>query len=335
VTRRDPSSPPPGERGAALLTVLLLVAVISVLAATALERLRLSTRLAGNAVAIDQARAYAMAGEALAMQRIDAVLGRDAARVTLAGGWSGTPVSVPVPGGIASASVIDGGNCFNLNGLVSQATGEPGIYVARPASITQFVRLMRIIGIPDATGTGIAAAAADWIDSGSVPLSGGAEDSAYTRLAAPYRTANTLMSDPSELRAVAGVTPQIYAKLRPYLCALPRAEPSRINVNTLLPDQAALLVMLLPDVIDQARARALLLNRPPQGFSSTVAFFNALAQSGVTSGPDAEAQTAVTTQWFALTVNVAIGNTELAETALIDATRAPVRLVSRQWGDSA
>ena len=49
------------ERGAALLTVLLLVAVIAVLAATALERLRVSTRLAGNAAALDQARGLAFA----------------------------------------------------------------------------------------------------------------------------------------------------------------------------------------------------------------------------------------------------------------------------------
>ncbi len=45
----------PSERGAALLTGLLLVAVISVLAAGALEKLRLSTRLAQNGVAIEQA----------------------------------------------------------------------------------------------------------------------------------------------------------------------------------------------------------------------------------------------------------------------------------------
>ena len=56
--------PKSGERGAALLTVLILVAVIAVLAATALEKLRLATRLGGNAVAIEQARGYAYAAAA-------------------------------------------------------------------------------------------------------------------------------------------------------------------------------------------------------------------------------------------------------------------------------
>ncbi|PMZ86328.1 hypothetical protein, partial [Pseudomonas sp. FW305-42] len=58
---------PRTERGAALLTVLLLVAVIAVLAGVALEKLRLATRLGGNAVALDQARAFSFAAETLAV----------------------------------------------------------------------------------------------------------------------------------------------------------------------------------------------------------------------------------------------------------------------------
>ena len=60
---------PERERGAALLTVLLLVAMIAVLAGTALERLRLTTRLAGNALGGEQARDYARAAEALAPEQ--------------------------------------------------------------------------------------------------------------------------------------------------------------------------------------------------------------------------------------------------------------------------
>ena len=43
------------ERGAALLTVLLLVSVIAVSAATSLDRLKLATRLPGNVAALVQA----------------------------------------------------------------------------------------------------------------------------------------------------------------------------------------------------------------------------------------------------------------------------------------
>ena len=52
MSRPDGRRHKPGEQGAALLTVLLLVAVIAVLAGTALEKLRLATRLGGNAAAL-------------------------------------------------------------------------------------------------------------------------------------------------------------------------------------------------------------------------------------------------------------------------------------------
>src|SRR5436305_532065 len=99
--RRPPMArrvPPSGQRGAALLTVLILVAVIAVLAATALEKLRLATRLGGNAVAIEQARGFAYAAEALAMIRIGGLLQQAQGRVSLLGGWSDRPFALPLGG---------------------------------------------------------------------------------------------------------------------------------------------------------------------------------------------------------------------------------------------
>jgi general secretion pathway protein K len=327
--RREPAPGRPGERGAALLTVLLLVAVIAVMAATALERLRLSTRLTANAVALDQARGLAFAAEALATSRVSDLLRQNPDRVTLDGGWSSRPYTIPLPNGRAIARVKDGGNCFNLNSLVSDLDGT---YVADPTTITQFARLARLLNVPG--GDAIAAAAADWIDSDDQPLAGGAEDSAYTGLATPYRTAGTLMADLSELRAVAGVTQEAYQQLRPWLCTLPRTTRATINVNTLMPEQAPLIAMLLPDTLGVAGAAAGLLRRPPGGFADTQDFWKIYAASGITADPAAEQQTGVKTSWFDLTVDVSVAGSDLSERALIDATTLPARLVSRQWGEA-
>ena len=70
---------PPDERGAALLTVLLLVAVMAVIAATALDRLTLATRIAGSAATVDQGRAYSFAAEQIALRRVADLVGRDPA----------------------------------------------------------------------------------------------------------------------------------------------------------------------------------------------------------------------------------------------------------------
>jgi general secretion pathway protein K len=307
---------------------MLLVAIIAVMATTALERLRLGTRLAANAVALDQARGLALAAEAMATGRVTDLLRRDQSRVTLMGGWSNRPYTIPIPGGVATARVNDGGNCFNLNSLV---TDLGGIYAADPTTIAQFARLIRLLNIPG--GEGIAAAAADWIDSDDQALGAGAEDSAYTGLATPYRTAGTLMVDPSELRAVAGVTAVAYRKLRPWICTLPRAARSRLNVNTLTPEQAPLVAMLLPDTLGVDRARALLLRRPPAGYEDASAFWKPLAESGITPDLAAQQQADVTTKYFDLRVDVTVGSSELQERALIDASTLPARLVSRQWGE--
>ncbi len=314
-----------GERGAALLTVLLLVAVIAVMAATALERLRLSTRLAANAVALDAARGYAYAAETLATRRVTALMQQARDRVALTGGWSGRPFGLPIPGGTATARVIDGGNCFNLNGLVTFGFGDA--YLVNQQSLVRFQRLLRLLRVPD--GDAVAAATVDWLDSDDDALPGGAENPAYRG----YRTAGTLMADVSEWRAVNGVTPEVYRTLRPYLCTLPVATPSVLNVNTLLPEQAPLLAMLLPDTMGVAQAQAALLRRPPDGYAQAGQFWAQLASAGGTTDIGAQSQTGVTTKWFALRIDVANGGAELHEEGLIDARTLPVRLVTRQWGD--
>ena len=315
------------ERGAALLTVLMLVAVIAVIAAGALEKLRLATRLSGNATGIEQARSYAQAAEALALSRVDQLLGAAPDRVVDTG-WSNRPFGLPLPGGTAVARVTDGGNCVNLNGLVTMVA--PGVYASSPDARVRFARLMRLLAVPAAVADQVAAGAADWIDTDADPQAGGAEDASYLGHDPAYRTAATLMADPSELRAVAGVTPELFAQLRPWLCALPVAAAAPINVNTLTPEQAPLAAMMVDGVSVEA-VRAALLKRPAQGWANPGAFW--AAAGGGPIGAAAGGQAGVTSQWFALRVDVTAGRAIVTERALIDATRLPARLVARQWGE--
>lgn len=318
----------PRERGAALLSVLLIVAVIAVLAAASLQKLRLATQLAGNAAAIDQARAYAMAAESVALFRIGDLIQRDAAKTTLQGDWAGNEVNFPIDGGIATATLNDGGNCFNLNSLVEDVDGIAR--VARPDAVAQFERLIVIVGGAAADARRIAIAAADWIDSDTAPLPGGAEDSFYAGAAVPYRTANTLMADVSELRVVAGMSSGLYSRLRPFLCALPVSDLSPINVNTLLPAQAPLLAMLVPG-LDVGRADAILSARSAGGYESLIAFWDKPGLLGATE--TAKQQVKLTTRWFRLRLLVELGGAELEEHALIDAAQKPAKLARRHYGE--
>jgi len=319
---------PPRERGAALMTVLLLVAVLSVITATAFERLTIATKLSASGAALDQARAYSLAAEAMAATRIADLVAADPVRTSR--GWEGRWTRLPIPGGAGMIRASDGGNCFNLNSLVSG--DDPEKLVARPVGVAQFTALMRALQVDPRLAAVVAAAASDWIDSDSAPQGLGAEDEAYTRAPTPYRTANGWMADPSELRAVTGVTPQLYAVLAPWLCALPTSDLSPINPNTLSPDQAPLLAMLAPDQLDVLRARALLAARPPGGWPGTLAFWQSPALRGVAPPAGASEQVTVRTRWFAVETRVTLGNTTSEEKALFDAREKPARLARRQWG---
>ena len=319
----------PGEQGAALLSVLLLVAVMGGIAAASFDRLRLATNLEANAAALEQARNFAMAGELLATTRIDDLIARDPGRTTLAGDWNGRTTVLPLPVGTARVTVRDGGNCFNLNSLVMNEPPSPR--VIRPRGVQQFVALMGSLGVIEGDAQRIAAALVDWIDSDSTPVPGGIEDEGYEAGENPYRTGNTLLAEVSELRAVAGVTPELYEKLRPWVCALPTTALSPMNLNTLSPEQAPLIAMMMPNDLRLDRAQGMLAQRPEGGWSVAQDFWRLPALEGLVPLADVLEQPQVRTRWFTLDLKLQVGDAELHETALIDASREPSRVVARRW----
>jgi general secretion pathway protein K len=322
------SLPKPHERGAALLTVLILVGILGALAVVVFDRLRLATMLATNTAGIEEARSFSAITEILVAIRINDLVSVNPARTTLAGGWQGRTTNLPLPTGNAEIRVRDGGNCFNLNSLVE---GNAAARQSRPLAIDQLAQLMMVTDVPASEARRIAAATADWIDSDGEANPAGAEDSVYARSSPAYRTGNTLMAEPSEWRAVAGVTPTLYARMRPWLCALPEAELSTLNVNTLTSEQAPLLAMLFPATLTLAAARRIIVSRPAAGWSSAAEFWNTPDLRDIPPPSEAARQIQVRSSWFAVDMNIVAGAGELREAALFDARQSPVRLVSRRW----
>lgn len=320
----------PNERGAALLTVLLLVAVMATVAATALDRIGLATRLAGNARGAAQSQSWLATAELIALTRIDD-LRTAQPQQTLPGGWLGMARTIDLPDGRqVQATVGDGGNCFNLNALAQVFDGK--VLAPRPDGQREFIALMAAVGIDPGRAQRIAAAATDYVDDDDSSERHGVERSGYPPGALP---ANRTMIDKSELRSVRGVTAGDYARLERWLCALPVVGESPINVNTLRPEEAPLLVMLSQGAVDPARARAILSRKAPGGHRSAEQFFSAPHFASLSLPPAAATQAKVRTDFFTLQARVAGAASEsLAERALIDARSQPARLISRQWGEA-
>ncbi len=313
----------------ALLTVLLLVAVMSVVAVSVLDDVRFSVRRAANVEFQSQAQWYAAGAESLAGRQITRLLDAGPARTPLEPAWNGRTMRFPIDGGTLAATVADGQACFNLNSLVL-GFGED--LTARPLGAAQFRALGRAVGAPESRMRAIADALTDWLDADTTPLPLGAEDGAYAGLAEPYRTGGVMLAEVSELRAVKGVDADTYRRLRPWVCALPTARLSPLNVNTLTPEQSLLLVMLTDGALGPERARAVIASRPRNGWQDVEAFWSEPALASVAVDPEARDQITVLTRFFDLRVDVELGGSHAVRTALLEAgSDGRVRTVIQRW----
>jgi general secretion pathway protein K len=318
------------EKGVALLSVLLLVAVLSALAVAVLDDIRFDLRRSANAESTGQAQWYALGAESLARARIARLSDANANRTSLEGDWNGRWQDFPIENGGIHARVSDATGCFNLNSVVQGASEQ---WQRRDIGLRQFSALLRGIGFSQRDSASLAETLADWIDSDNTRNTLGAEDDAYMGVVPSYRTSGTLLSEVSELRAVRGFTSSSYARLRPFVCALPTAELSPININTLTPDNAVLLSALTEGALPVETARRVLAARPREGWASVDDFWQEPALANAVPSDAALNQVAVRTRYFRLHAEITYAGADAFLTTLFEqAGSGPARLAARRWG---
>jgi len=313
------------DAGAALVTVLLLVSVMAIGAAVTFESLGFSIKRSSAQQQFDQAGYYALGGEQLAIDAAENLFSSDAQLLEPA------PVSFEIEGGRIDGLISDASNCFNINSLVQRR--EIGSYVANVAAATQYRRLLMVIGFADRQAEQLAARLTDWIDSDTRPLPSGAEDYDYGALEQPYRAANTLVADLSELNLVQGYSGDVMSRLANLICSHDTTAPAVINVNTLTVDHAPLLVALVARDLTIEDAVELILSRPGKGYASVADFWldPVLASKGVEQS--IRRQTSVKSQRFVSRIRVKYFDAISHLTSIIQVDDAGVaRLVSHQRG---
>lgn len=322
------------SRGVALLTVLLLVAVMGVLLVAVLDDIRFGLRRAGNAQAVAQAQWYALGATTLARSRIAALSAADPTRTTLAGDWNGRTVVLPLDDagrvvGSLGARIDDGTTCFNLNSVVEGVSEQ---WQRRGLGVAQYLALQRAIGIDDAQAARLADALVDWIDADDLPLPSGAEDASYA--ARGLRTAGGLLAEASELRAIMGYDAATYARLRPHVCALPESGLSPVNVNTLRVDDAPIVQMLAGGDLGLEAARGIVAARPAAGWVDGPAFWTAVARAMELPANEALPEVRVSTTYFRLHGEVDYDGAQVVVSALLERDDSGrVRVLSRRWSE--
>ena len=217
------------QRGVALITVLLIVALLSASAG----RLGFSNQVwlvqTENGAAWLQSRQANRAVQDWA----GLILEKDNNSYDGAGDlWATSLPPVPVGPGFVQGYINDLQGRFNLNNLLD-GNGRK----VDEAALAQFQRLLRLLALDPA----IAEAAADWVDAdGQTRGAGGAEDGYYLGLNPPYLAANRPFTDAAELRLIRGLDRGAWLKLNPHVTALPKeGEKTRININTASPEVLA------------------------------------------------------------------------------------------------
>jgi general secretion pathway protein K len=318
----------PREEGAALLTVLLLVAVMSALAVGVLDDIRFGLKRTANAETVGQAQWYALGAETVARARLARLTAQDPLR-TPAGDWNGRWLLYPIDNGVIRARITDAGACFNLNSVVQGAREQ---WSRRELGLGQFIALLRALDVSPRDAELLAETLADWIDTDGNRSALGGEDDAYIRAAPPYRTSGTLLSEVSELRAIRGFTPEIYARIRPFVCALPTADLSPINVNLLDEGRAVLLTALMDGQLDPRAAADIIKSRPDGGWQTIEEFWgNPLLRQHLPTDAALD-QVSLRTRFFSLQAEVDYAGSEAVMTSLLEQPAAgPIRLAARRW----
>ena len=289
------------QRGVALLTAMLILALVAIISTAMLSQMNLAMHRSGNVWNTEQAWWYAVGAE----NWIGRQLRRDAKYTkidTLQEAWAKPVDYLPLEGGSMSGRLVDEQGRFNINNLL---LGNP------QQAMAQLQRLIeQACNTDQVTAQTIAAATRDWIDPDIDPTRpAGAEDDYYLGLTPAYRTANAPMVSPSELRLVKGVTPAIYRQLAPYISTLPAATP--INVNTAPAAVLETLIEGLPAGTGQALVKA----RERQPWQDITAF----EQADATAGKDFKsAPLAVKTRFFLLGGRIVIDQSELTFYSLLE-----------------
>ncbi len=217
------------QRGVALITAVLIVALATILAVNVGFNGFLDQRRSVTRYSLDQGFQVALGAEAWAADtlRRDGIESGRQRQDHLAEEWA-TPIPpIPVEGGEVSGYLEDMQGRFNINSLVVR---EGDQLKPNPPAIRRFERLLDILELE----TKWAGLIADWIDTdGQAGFPDGAEDSVYTGQTPAYRTAEMPVTRTSELLALAGFGLERYRKLEPYISALPIGTP--INLCTAAP----------------------------------------------------------------------------------------------------
>ncbi len=321
------------QRGAALITVLMILAIVVVIAVNMTGRLQLQLQRQQNLQQQQQAYWYAMGAE----QFSRVLLGRSISgeeTVNLGQDWAQSGASFVVADGNIAGEITDLQACFNLNSLQQAGQRGPSGRIEQSPAQRSFARLLELVAADlSMPAEYLTARIHDWLDEDSLlSTAGSAEESDYASLQFPYYTANSLMASASELRLMLDITPADMQLLLPYICVVPENSQLLININTLNEQSAVLLAALIPE-LTEADALDIIAERPEEGFASVDELWALPQFSNVEIADDIKALLTVKSSYFQLLATTSYLESGFVLTSIFRVDdENTVRVLARRFG---
>lgn len=214
-----------GERGFALVITLIVTALLVALLAEFVNEVYVDTSHSHNFVASQQASILAESGIQGGYQLLQysALLRAGASYSALTEQWA-KPFSYDTGNGTVTVTIEEESGKLNLNNG-APPNGTANDYTMMAQRLFTTLKLQ-----PELTD-----ALLDWVDTNDTPHPSGAESSYYLTLKPPYKAKNSTLDTVEELGLLKGFTPEVVAKLRPFVTVYGKTDfevATLVNVNT-------------------------------------------------------------------------------------------------------
>ena len=295
-------------RGVALLSILLIVAILAALASALVVRQSLVIAQARQTFTGNQSLQYALGGETYARQILADDLANTGEVDHLQEAWAQPLEPFELDNGVMEVQIRDLQGCFNLNVLAGEDADT---------GLARFKNLLGYLGLPRE----IADRWRDWVDLDGNVNGFGAEDGEYLLADQPHRTPNAAVTSVSELRLIGELDAEQRSLLESSVCVLPSPTLS-LNVNSA--DVPAL--MALDAEMNPGDVEALVASeRTFEAIDAVTSELEALA-----AGVDA---LRVTSEYFEVSVRAEVGGSVTELTSVVH--RIPdggLRILRRSFG---
>lgn len=318
-------------KGAALIMALFVTAIIASVSAGLFSMVSTNLENEKNMISEQQAILTTLSLESFTKKYLNNKENRNNIVLAANNFSQKSPINLPLERGNLEANIVDMGQCFNLNSLISISVA--GEETANQENLEFFKNLMKSLFIQDQKIEEISPAVIDWLDKDFFPDSYlGVEDDYYRNEKPSRLTSNQFFFDITELRDVKGMTEEIFQKLKPYICAFNSVE-TKININSLNPFYPNILVALSSNTLSDLEARNILNSKPLGGYSSVSDFLNKQEIKTAFSSKFSKSNLTLETKYFILNTNIKIDDKDFHLKSHIFMLNESPKVIRRKFGE--